>query len=246
MLIGICDDQKPAREYLSRLVKTASDKYSVECFANGHEILDYFGKGKKLDLLFLDIDFKDDMDGMAVAGKIKEKQIASGAAIASLPLIVFVTGMPERMPEAFGVRAFQFVVKPIDEKQFAEVLTQAEREIANIKYQVPGNSVVKLSVGAKQIRFDSSKLIYIESVARKLKIHLDDRMVECYAKMADVADELGSDFCQIHRSYIINLSYVFSYDRTQVELNDGTIIPMSKYKYKEFLDAFMQYGSRRA
>ena len=96
------------------------------------------------------------------------------------------------------------------------------------------------------MRIEPERLMYIESDGRKLKMHLDDRVVECYAKMSDALSEISRMFCQIHRSYIVNLEYIFTYDRKQVELKNGETIPLSKYKYKEFLDAFMKYSSRRA
>ena len=46
----------------------------------------------------------------------------------SLPLLIFVTGYPEYMAKAFSVSAFQYLVKPIDEKEFEDVFARAVRE----------------------------------------------------------------------------------------------------------------------
>lgn len=246
MRIGICDDQKPTRDYICRLVQKNSEDHKLYCFESGKELLSFVKKSAMPDLIFLDIDFNDDMDGMAIAGKLKEKQIGAGVSTGSLPLIVFVTGMPERMQEAFAVRAFQFLVKPFDEKQFALILFQAAKEVEHLKGQITHKEILEFYTGGKLMRIKPERLMYIESDGRKLKMHLDDRVVECYAKMSDVVSEISRMFCQIHRSYIVNLEYIFTYDRKQVELKNGETIPLSKYKYKEFLDAFMKYSSRRA
>ena len=185
------------------------------------------------------------MDGMAVAGKLKEKQISAGTASGSLPLIVFVTGIPERMQEAFAVRAFQFLVKPINEKQLLSTLQQAEKEIENIKQRKASDGTKTINIGGKKLRINTDDLIFVESEGRKLKLHINGRTVECYGKMEDAISQMGQSFCLIHRSYLVNLKHVFTYERTHVELADGSIIPMSKYKYKEFLDAFLSYGRRR-
>ena len=245
MLIAICDDEKHTRDYLCRLVKDHSEEYKVYCFESGKELLAFAKKNEVPDLIFLDIDFNNDMDGMAVAGKLKEKQISAGTASGSLPLIVFVTGIPERMQEAFAVRAFQFLVKPINEKQLLSTLQQAEKEIENIKQRKASDGTKTINIGGKKLRINTDDLIFVESEGRKLKLHINGRTVECYGKMEDAISQMGQSFCLIHRSYLVNLKHVFTYERTHVELADGSIIPMSKYKYKDFLDAFLSYGRRR-
>ncbi len=247
MVIGICDDQKLALDYIKRLVEsdTNSGKHKIICFDNGRKLLEYADNGNEFDLVFLDIDFEDEMDGMAVAAKLKEKQIKAGTAVGSLPLIVFVTGIPERMPEAFGVRAFQFVVKPIDEKKFVQVLHQAEKEVKHLKSQRAYDAVLEVTAGSRQINIDTAKLMYVESQGRKLVFCLEDRKIDCYARMTDVIEKLGACFCHIHRSYIVNLAYVFSYDRAEIELRNGVKIPLSKSRYKDFLDAFIIYNAGR-
>lgn len=245
--IGICDDESITRDYLSRLVKTDSGEHITKCFSDGREALSYFEAGNSLDLLFLDIDFRNELDGMSVAAKIKANQLADGRALGSLPLIVFVTGMPERMQEAFEVRAFQFLIKPIDEKKFLGILSQAQKEVDHIiKKRAACDDMLSISIGGKQMLLKSSALKYVESEGRKLKLHIKDRVVECYGKMDEISSQVGDDFCQIHRSYIVNLTRVFTYGRTQVEMDDGTKIPMSKYKYKNFLDDFLRVSSQRA
>ena len=243
MHIGICDDERITRDYLDRLIKADSGEHITKCFANGKEALSFFEAGNSIDLLFLDIDFKNELDGMSVASKIKADQFANGRAIGSLPLIVFVTGIPERMQEAFEVSAFWFLIKPIDKEKFLGVLSQAKKEVEHIKRREAYDDKLTISIGGKQMLFKSSALKYVESVGRKLKLHIKDRVVECYGKMDEISSQVGDDFCQIHRSYIVNLTHIFTYDRTQVEMDDGMIIPMSKYKYKEFLDNFLRVST---
>lgn len=245
MVIGICDDQKMALDYLRKLVESSLNKCMVVGFDSGRKLLEYANSENELDLVFLDIDFEDEMDGMAVAAKLKEKQIKEGAAVGSLPLIIFVTAMPERMPEAFGVCAFQFVVKPVVEEEFIQVLHRAEKEVSNIKSKRQLKHIFEMSSGGTQIRFETSKLLYVESQGRKLVFYMDDRKVDCYGRILDVIGRMGNSFCQVHRSYIVNMAYIFKYDRTEIELKNGMKIPLSKGKYKDFLDAFMIYNAGR-
>ena len=47
--------------------------------------------------------------------------------------LVFVTGIKDYVFDAFDLYAFQYLLKPIDERKFAEVLERAVREAAKKK-----------------------------------------------------------------------------------------------------------------
>lgn len=246
MVIGICDDQKPTRDLIRGYIDIEPYEDDILCFGSGHELLDYVRNGGRLDIVFLDIDFRDDMDGMAVAAAIKEDQVEKGSAGNSLPLIIFVTGMPERMQEAFSVRAFQFLVKPINAPQVCQILELAKKEVRYIQNQNQEAGSFEVNIGGKTVVIDPVELLYIESKGRKLLLYSTDESVEFYSKMADMMEILPECFFRVHRSFIINLAQVSSYDRTKVKLKDGTEIPMSRYQYKDFLDVFMEYSTGRS
>lgn len=48
-------------------------------------------------------------------------------------MLVFVTGIKDYVFDAFDLYAFQYLLKPIDEEKFAEVLERAVREAAKKK-----------------------------------------------------------------------------------------------------------------
>lgn len=127
--IAICDDECAIREYLSTLIR----KQSIECEITEYASTnDYLEAGESYDLLFLDIEMKQadtDIDGMELARKIRSD-------CRKQPVIIFVTGFEEYIYDAFYVKAFQYLLKPINEVKFAEALEWAKLEIENtIKLQ---------------------------------------------------------------------------------------------------------------
>ena len=58
--------------------------------------------------------------------------------------------------------------------------------------------------------------------------------------------ELGEGFFRVHKGYLINLSHVESYTRTEVLLRGGTQAPISKYKYRDFVRAYLRFLRREA
>ena len=112
--IAICDDEKYARKLIRNLIEKQGIRCKVTEFSSGKELLEVL-RQKAVDILFLDVSMEG-MDGMAVAKQLRSQAGERGEAVwGSLPLLIFVTGYPEYMMDAFSVNAFQFLVKPIKE-----------------------------------------------------------------------------------------------------------------------------------
>ena len=126
-LVAICDDEEYVRSYMRRLIEKQGMNCNIREFSSGKELLES-AKEECIDILFLDISMEE-MDGMTAARQLRSQARQRGEAIwGGLPLLIFVTGYPEYVKEAFFVHPFQFLGKPIKEKEFLEVLGQAARE----------------------------------------------------------------------------------------------------------------------
>ena len=83
----------------------------------------------------------------------------------------------------------------------------------------------------------------MESHGHKIVLHLKDGTLEYYGKIGTMEQELQGQFCRIHKGYLVNLSYVESYDRTEVTLTSGRRLNLSKYKYDSFVKMHLQFIS---
>ena len=82
---------------------------------------------------------------------------------------------------------------------------------------------------------------YIESSDHKVVLHLRDGEFACYAKIRDLERELQGRFFRIHKGYLVNLSYVDGYSKTEVTLTNGETLFLSKYKYQDFVRAYLRF-----
>lgn len=236
--IAVCDDEKNIRAYLVSLIKKQGAECSIVEYASAGE---YLADGKEHDLVFLDIEMGGsgvELDGMGLARHIR------GTDAYRQPVIIFVTGYEKYVYDAFDVGAFQYLVKPVDERKFAEVFSRAVGQILSEKEQRKKKLVIQYAGEGKVIPLND--IYYIESQNHNIVLLLKSGKLEYYGKIGDLEKELAGQFYRIHRGYLINLFHVEGYDRTEVRMANGDKLLLSRYKYDGFVQAYMDYISEES
>ncbi|MEY8518841.1 LytTR family DNA-binding domain-containing protein [Lachnospiraceae bacterium 29-84] len=236
--IAVCDDEKNIRSYLVSLIKKQGRECSVMEYASADA---YLSDGKEHDIIFLDIEMGGigaGLDGMGLARHIR------GMEAQKQPIIIFVTGYEKYVYDAFDVGAFQYLVKPVDEQKFAEVFGRAAGRSVSEAEQRKKKLVIQYGGERKAIPLND--IYYMESQNHTIVLYLKDRNMEYYAKIGDLEKELAGQFYRIHRGYLINLSYVEGYNRTELRMANGDKLLLSRYKYDGFVQAYMDYISEES
>ena len=140
MDIAVVDDEKVIRGHICSLIEEQKPGSSIEAYATGEELL---AVGKRFDIVFLDIQ----MDGIEVARKLRKWQEDT--------VLIFITGIKEYVFDALDLYAFHYLLKPLDEKKFAEVLEKAT-------YEVKKRTEKKcLFIKTRNLTLDQSDILYI-------------------------------------------------------------------------------------
>lgn len=230
--VAICDDEQPIREYLKNLTEKSMDA-SVHAFADGEALL---ADETAYDIILLDISLNQNWDsgrlnGMDVAKKIREK---------SDVLIIFITALKEYVFEGYDVGAFHYLLKPIDEQKFMEVMDKAIRQLDREKSVEP----LLIKLDGNYIKIPVNNIVYAENEARKIVLHTKNMKQETYRfyeKMEVLERKLGDGFFRSHRGFLVNLHEVVRYDNANIELKNGETVFLSKQKYNDFVTAYMNY-----
>ena len=238
MRIAICDDEAPTRTYLASLIRAQDRPCEVVEYASAGDCLaDHRG----IDLLFLDIELNAaGLDGMALARQIREQSAVTQ------PVIIFVTGYERYVFDAFDVGAFQYLLKPVDEEKFAQVFARAVKQIEAGRVQPQLSHALTLQSAGTSRTVPLDSIYYIESSNHKVVLRLKDGEFSCYAKIRDLEAELGDQFCRVHKGYLVNLAYVEGYSKTELTLTNGEKLLISKYKYPDFVKAYLRFVKRGA
>ena len=230
MNIAICDDEKILCEQLEELLtkQAAACKIdSIDAYDTGSALL---AAKRHYDIIFLDIQMEG-MNGIETARTIRERKDDA--------VLIFVTGLKDYVFDAFDVAAFHYLLKPIEEKKFAEIFARAvaaaekKRGLAEEPFFIKSNG--------KTIILSRNHILYVESQNRMVNFHTANECLELYSDMRDLEQQLGRNFYRCHRGYIVNLGHIAEYGRDRIALTNGETICLSRRKYKEFVKVYMDY-----
>lgn len=238
MRIAVCDDEQLVRSYLSSLIKRQSHSCEVREYTSAGA---YLTGGWDADLLFLDIELaasKGEPDGMDLARRIR------GMDLWQQPVIVFVTGYESYVYDAFDVGAFQYLLKPVDEEKFSRVFARAVEQIEKQKKEPLAARMLTVQFAGTSRTILLADLYYAESSNHRVVLHLKEETIAYYAKIGDLELRLRPSFFRIHKGYLVNLACVEAYTKTEVLLTNGERLLISKYKYQEFVRAYLRFLKR--
>lgn len=231
--IAICDDEIYAASETENLLRTLSERYvidiEIDVFYDGSTLVDYINRGKAYDLIYLDIEMKN-QNGVDAARNIRK--------IDNTVLLIYVTSHESFAKEAFEVSAFRFITKPVDGQLFEKYFLSAVKHIqvspAYFQYQY---NKVRYKLPVKDI-------IYFQSDRRVTYIVSQCGEKKCYEKLNDIEKKLknaGIIFLRTHQSFLINPNYIDTYMYDSIKLTDGSVISISIKRRKEVNRQYSSY-----
>ena len=227
--IAICDDEKHMsahiRSCVSDFFRKKNRETSLRMFSSGEELLSYNGQ---IDILFLDIQMKG-MDGMETARKLRADQFRG--------FLVFITVLKEMVFQSFEVQAYDYLVKPVDKKQFEKTM---ERLYASMQNAREDSLLVQKGYEGRIIPKD--EIVFCEVIDRKIYLNLaSGDVVDYYERIENLEAKLDKHFYRCHRSYLINLKHLKGYKNGTACMDNGKKIPVSRLRSKEFSSVVLQY-----
>lgn len=229
--IAVCDDDKNVRELIGSKVLKQYPELDIVFFSSGEEVL---LSNKHIDILFLDIQMPG-RNGMEIARELRKKE--------NKLVIIFVTAVEEYVFQAFDVGALHYIVKPINDEKFNEVLKRAIENCSRQKSKECENKHLMINNGGVHTKVMLDDIVYAEVFNRKVVIHKLSDKLEYYGKMSDLETLAGESFFRSHRAYLVNFKYVVKYNATTIYLEKGTVL-MAKKNYPEFVKKYMKYNRR--
>ena len=231
--IAICDDEKYMSDHIKTLVSDFFRKKNREIrlriFSSGEELL---SGGGQIDICFLDIQMKG-MDGMETARRLRADKFQG--------FLIFITVLKEMVFSSFEVQAYDYLLKPVEEKQFEKTM---ERLYASMRSVGEDSMLIQKGYEGRIVQKD--EIIFCEIIDRKIYLNLaSGEVLDYYEQIENLETKLGSHFFRCHRSYLINLRHLKGYKRGVAYMDNGREVPVSRLRSKEFSGVILQYMKNR-
>lgn len=233
MKIAICDDEEQERNHLLKLLRVYELEHSVllECwtFKSGVDLL-YGMRGGEYDLIFLDV-LMPGFSGLETAHELRE--------LDKSVKLIFYTSSPEFAVESYSVDAYYYLLKPATEQSLFPLLDRVQSELTVSQEQ---GLLLKGREGVIRVPF--AGLEYVEVMNKTVFFHLAGGIVhKVTGALADFEGELLArpEFLKIHRSYLVNLTYIQGISTKGALTKAGQAIPVSRVQYNQIKDAYMGF-----
>ncbi len=211
-----------------------------------------------VDLIFCDINMPE-MSGVEFVREMNE-----GGGDQPVPMVIFTTAYAEYAVEGFRLDAVDYLLKPFPQEDFVRSVQRAN-SLYELRYgrslhddgdDVPCGVEVEDEAELQQAEYISVRadhkvmmvrmkdIIYIESEGEYVRIHLDGRRpITTFCRMKSMELQLPeSQFVRVHRSYMVNISRVHSYERTRVFLSKTEYLPIGLNYRAAFQQRLLQRG----
>lgn len=223
--IAVCDDEKIMRSQVKMYLDLMHKPMCVDEYSNG---MDLIRSNIMYDIIFLDIEMPS-ISGMNVAQKLRSNNIDS--------YIIFLTSHTEYVLEAFKVRAFRFLTKPLDQVAFNEAFANAENEIKDIEK-------ILISSHGEYHDVKINEIVYIEASGDGTYVY--DRFGNVYESSLQLKEwesKLAEkQFYKIHKSYIVSMLYVKNIENNQLTLiNIKQPLIISRRNLSGFRETYINY-----
>jgi two-component system LytT family response regulator len=242
----LVDDEVKNLTSLEFLLHNDCDGIQVAYKAGSAKLAREWLKDNHADVIFLDITMPGE-DGFQFLSSISSKNIK----------VIFVTAHNEYALQAIKASAVDYILKPvhIDELQKAveklklsldsPIVTEQNQLLIKhllelVSKKVPIKKIAVPQLGS--IRFiDLDEIISLQADSNYTIIHLKDMQKLVISKtLKDFEDLLDENqFARIHKSYIVNLSYIKEYstiDGGVVKMSDGNQWSISRRQLDLFLE----------
>ncbi len=236
--IAFCDNEEISLDIVSQ-------KVSEEFFGLDFQIHEYkflsarflqrkILDGHKFDAIFLDIAMPD-FDGLNLGMWLCENCPET--------YLIYVSSRNELVYRTFKTRPFSFLRKSHLEREISELV----RDLCiHLQKDAQDDDYFKIELDNNEIfKFHAANILYIEVIGKNCHVisKTGENVTKCrLAAYKDILENYG--FIQIHKSYLVNYEYIFQIRSNEIVMDNGKILPLSKYRVKIVKARFLELMGR--
>jgi two-component system LytT family response regulator len=229
------DDESRAHEALRALLQDVPDIEISAEYASPLHALSALRAGR-FELLFLDVAMPE-MNGLEVL-----------RALDNAPVTVLMTAHVEHALTAFELGVRDYLLKPISAQRLSLCLDHLRPLLLAARADSTIRAQARLSIkcGDTYQLIDPAQTIRIEAAGNFSTLHADAERVFASESMKELESRLvPCGFLRIHKFHIVNMRWVRTVSPTQIQLENGTVLPIGRAYRGALAEALEDFRSAR-
>lgn len=229
--LALVEDDAAQAKLLVRMIERhpRSDELAITCLSGASDLESFVGEGTLPDILLMDIVLNDsEKDGIELVQRFAPEGCGTQ--------VVYITGHIEYCTKVYQTEHVYFLTKPVAQCDFTRALDKA---LANLDQM--DSRPVGLQVGSSVVTLSPRKISYIESARRKVLVHQEGKVIEAYASLTGLSQQLPASFVRCHKGFLVNMNYIKELQATDIQMTDGILIPLSQRRRAAVREAFIAH-----
>lgn len=210
------DDEPLALSVIERFCERKGNLL-LHTFSNPDEAMEYISLNRP-DLAFLDIEM-DDKCGLDLAANLPKGTC-----------VIFTTAYVKYAMDGYELGVLDFLHKPFSYDRFSKAVDKARLISGLINSMGPMTQTVTVKEDYSNVQLSLSDIIYVEAMNNYCRIYrTGDTSISSRTSLKSFLEQLPQEgFLRIHRSFVISLDKVVSYNRSEVRMVGGRSIPIGR------------------
>ena len=235
--IAICDDEAQSVQQIKNFLQEYLHVHpelsgQIHSFSLGRELLYQAEESGGFDLYLLDI-IMPGLNGIQTGRQLR--QLGDGGEI------IYLTTSPDYAVDSYSVRAFFYLLKPLEKGRLFEVLDAAVKKLNDRRSKAV---LIATKDGPRRLLLD--QILYVERVGRSLRYFCSGGTVDSMSLRVPfhaAVEPLLADprFCQCGSSFAFNLQHVTGVSGQEVLLDSGGAAAIPRASVAPFKHAWGRF-----
>jgi len=235
MKIAICDDENIFLAGMQTLAEEYAKEHHdhFELFSHPDDLMEKVQKIGGFDIYILDIVLPN-TNGIALGRKLRDEGYDGK--------IIYLTSSEEYSLDAFRVRAFYYIIKPISREAFFKTVDDA---VASINKRKDKKLTVKTKEKVVKLSYD--KIMYAELNDRCVRFYLEQGItvdsVTLRTTFSQAMEELLGDsrFFMCSQSMLVNLEQISEMSSTEIAFGETRRVHIGEKNSRKLRPVWTEY-----
>jgi DNA-binding LytR/AlgR family response regulator len=238
----VVDDEAPARDELSYLLRTAFSITPVDGAQNSSDAFRYLQE-RSYDVVFLDVRMPA-LNGIEFGNVLRR--------FAAPPAIIFVTAYEEYAVRAFDLGACDYLLKPVSRPRLGMALGRAlgrPPDPRGPQADDDPSAMIPVEVAGRTRFIPRDQVLWVEAEGDYVRLHTTDASTHLVRMPISHLEERWAafGFIRIHRGFLVSFRHITEFSVTNgvhAVTVAGHSLPVSRRHVRDVRDRILRAGRR--